>query len=580
MENSAIPRNDYPRPQMMRDDGSWRCLNGKWEFELDLSRSGLDRRLFEAEHLNGEITVPFVPESELSGVCYTDFIAAAWYKRNFDIEKSNGKRILLHFGAVNYRAAVYVNSEKAGEHEGGYTPFTFDITDLCVTGENTVTVYAENDVRNPLQPTGKQSERYAPYNCLYSRCTGIWQSVWLEFVPETYMEKVKFLPDVANSEIFGEVTFGGDKLPKYLRAVVFFDGEEVARCEVSVGHGSVAFSLNIPNCKLWDIGCGNLYDVTLSTDSDLVISYFGMREIAVSGNKILLNGRSVFQRLILDQGYYEGGIYTPENADAFEKDISLAMSAGFNGARMHMKVFEPAYIAAADRAGFLLWEEYPSWGLDYEKKGVFEAIALGWREVIERDFSSPSVICRCPFNETWSKSIDGLLSAIYHLTKSLDSSRPVIDTSGYIHSEFTDIFDVHDYEQSPDEFGKHYGPLVTGEGRPFENCPEHGKYDGKKPYIVSEFGGAFWNGGHGDGENKNGAWGYGTAPKDEKDFINRLDALCKILIDNSGICGFCYTQLTDVMQEKNGLFTFGRKAKFDVGTVRDIISRKAAIEDL
>ncbi len=576
MENTAIPRNDYPRPQMMRGEDSWLCLNGKWEFELDLSRSGLDRRLFEKERLNGEITVPFVPESELSGVCHTDFIAAAWYKRKFDIEKPDGERILLHFGAVNYRSAVYVNSVKAGEHEGGYTPFTFDITDLCENGENTVTVYAENDVRDPLQPTGKQSERYSTHGCFYLRCTGIWQSVWLEFVPETYIKNVKFTPDVANSRVFGEVAFGGDKLPEYLRVVASFDGDTVAECEVLPGRDSVMFSLDIPDCKKWDIGQGNLYDVTLSTDSDFVVSYFGMRDIRISGNRILLNNRSVFQRLILDQGYYEGGIYTPENVDAFEKDISLAMSTGFNGARMHMKIFEPAYIAAADRAGFLLWEEYPTWGLNYEMKGAFEAVTVGWREVIERDFSSPSIICRCPFNETWSKSIDGMLSAIYYLTKSLDPSRLVIDASGYIHSEFTDIFDVHDYVQSPEDFKKHYDPLVTGEGRPFENYPEHGTYDGKKPYIVSEFGGTLWD----EEQRGDAAWGYGDTPSDEEDFMNRFDGLCKVLTDNGGVCGFCYTQLTDVMQEKNGLFRFNREPKFDVGKLREAVSRKAAIEDM
>lgn len=579
MDYSTLPRNEYPRPQLMRDEDTWQCLNGEWEFELDLCKSGTERGLQNAEHLNGKITVPFVPESELSGVCFTDFIEGAWYKRLFTIQKKSGERILIHFGAVNHHATVYINSRKVGTHVGGYTPFEFDITNYCADGENTLTVYVENNVRDPLQPSGKQSTRFAPYNCLYTRCTGIWQSVWLENVPDTYIKRVKLIPDAENGVLHATVYFGGTPCTQTLRATAAFGGDTVCSREVKCIGDSVTFSLEIANCVKWDVGCGNLYDLTLSTDTDLVVSYFGMRDISVSQNKVLINGKSVFQRLVLDQGYYEGGIYTPKDAEAFEKDISLAMAAGFNGARMHMKVFDPVYIAAADRAGFLLWEEYPTWGLDYEKKGVFEAVAVPWREVCERDISSPSVICRCPFNETWSHSIDEMLTGIYNLTKSIDESRLAVDTSGYIHSKCTDIYDVHDYEQSPEVMKERYDTMKECPEKAFVNFPEYEKYDGKKPYIVSEFGGAFWDGGNGEGNNQNAAWGYGKTPDSESAFTDRFEALCDVFLKNPAICGFCYTQLTDVMQEKNGILYFDRTPKFDLQKLSRAVSKKAAIED-
>lgn len=581
MDNTVVLRNEYPRPQFMRGEDSWQNLNGKWEFELDLSKSGLERHLEKAEHLSGEITVPFVPESELSGVLYTDFIPALWYKRTFEVQKREKERILLHFGAVDNYAAVYINSEKAGEHRGGYTPFTFDITSLVKDGENTVTVYAENDVRDVLQPSGKQSPRYGNYNCFYTRCTGIWQTVWIEYVPETYIKNVKMIPDVTNSKLDVTVVFDGVRSPLSIRASAAFEGEVVSEKELGVGSRQISFSLDIPDAKLWDIGEGNLYDLVLSTEDDMLAAYFGMREITVEQNKVLLNGRSIFQRLVLDQGYYTGGVYTPRDAEEFGRDIALCMAAGFNGARMHMKVFEPGFIAAADRAGYLLWGEFPNWGLDTERTGAFEAVAPAWREEIERDISAPSIIGWCPLNEVWTPRVHEFIRNLYYLTKTLDPSRPAIDISGFMHSEITDIYDVHDYVQEVETFRQHYEPLITGEGDIFVNYPEHEKYDPSLPYFVSEFGGTFWDPSNADteGNDQNNSWGYGDKPSSCEEFYERFDGLVSALLDNPKICGFCYTQFTDVMQEQNGLFAFDRTPKFDLERLSASMSRKAAIED-
>ncbi len=585
MENTSIPRSEYPRPQFMRGNDSWINLNGEWEFELDLSNSGKDRRLEKADHLSSKITVPYVPESELSGVCYTDFIISAWYKRSFSLTKEQLEgRVLLHFGAVDDTATVWVNGEAAGSHRGGYTPFTLDITALVNEGENVVTVHAKDDVRDPLQPTGKQSHKYENHGCFYTRSTGIWQTVWLEFVPKTYVKNVKIIPDVANEKVDITVVFDGHENVKSLRAAAAFDGDEVAAKEVSVTGKSVTFSLDIKDPVLWDIGQGNLYDLCLTAGDDMLCCYFGMRSIAVDGYKVYLNGRIVFQRLVLDQGYFEKGIYTAESEEDFERDIKLSQSAGFNGARMHMKVFEPGFIACADRLGYILWGEFPNWGLDPERDGAFDRMAPAWREEIERDISSPAIIGWCPLNEYWTNRDRELLAALYYMTKDLDPSRPAIDISGFMHGPVTDIYDVHDYEQNVEEFRRHYDPLVTGEGDVFINYPEHeAPRDPEIPYFVSEFGGTFWDP---SGEERapgvqagTDAWGYGDAPDSREAFYSRFEGLVSALLDNPRICGFCYTQFTDVMQEQNGLFRFDRTPKFDVERLRATVSRRAAIED-
>ena len=582
METPNIPRNEYPRPQFMRGEDTWMNLNGEWEFELDLSESGRERRLETAERLSSKITVPFAPESKLSGVGYTDFIKSAWYRRSFTLTDDQlSGRVLLHFGAVDDTATVWVNGSLAGDHRGGYTPFALDVTKLVKSGENVVTVHAKDDVRDPLQPSGKQSERYANGGCHYTRSTGIWQTVWLEFVPETYIKTVKIVPDVANEKVDVTVVFGGYKNAKRLRAVASFDGDEVAEAEVFVTGKSVTFSLAIPDPVLWDIGQGNLYDLCLTSGDDMLVSYFGMRSIEIDGKKVRLNGRCVFQRLILDQGYFEDGIYTASSNEDFERDIKLSMSAGFNGARMHMKVFEPGFIHHADRLGYLLWGEFPNWGLDPVRDGAFDRMAPAWREEIERDISSPAIIGWCPLNEYWTNKDREFVRSLYFLTKNLDPSRPAIDISGFMHSDVTDIYDVHDYEQNPEEFKKHYDPLVTGEGEAFINYPDFESRDPEVPYFVSEFGGTFRDPKEEDasGEDTNNSWGYGKAPDSAAEFYDRFEALIGTLLDNEGVCGFCYTQFTDVMQEQNGLFRFDRTPKFDVERIRAIVSRRAAIED-
>lgn len=567
-----IYRTEHPKPQFMREN--WLNLNGKWQFEIDNSNSGTERKLFENEkELSGIINVPFCPESKLSGIENVDFMSAVWYKREFCLTAEQLKsRVVLHFGAVDYEATVYINGKKCGSHKGGYVSFSFDISDFVVMGKNTVTVCAVDDTRSPLVPSGKQSEKYNSHGCYYTRTTGIWQTVWLEFTPKAYIKNVKYITDIDNASVNINATVVGSGI---FEAVAFCEGRSVGKAAVHSDGGNTNVTVKLSEKHLWEVGNGRLYDLVLTYGEDKVNSYFGLREIRLDGYKFLINGKSVFQRLILDQGFYPDGIYTAPSDEELRGDIERSLAMGFNGARLHEKVFEERFLYHCDRLGYIVWGEYANWGLDHSREDSVYAILPEWLEGIERDFNHPSIIGWCPFNETWDqngkKQCDDLIKLIYLATKAADSTRPCIDTSGMYHV-LTDIYDVHDYDQNPEELKKHYEPLGKSNEFDFYGAfKDRQHYDGKLPFFVSEYGGIGWN--------VNNGWGYGNAPQTQQAFIERLKGLTDVLLDHERIFGFCYTQLTDVQQEQNGLYTYDRKPKFDPEAIAKIISRRAAIED-
>ncbi|MDY5934672.1 MAG: glycoside hydrolase family 2 TIM barrel-domain containing protein, partial [Oscillospiraceae bacterium] len=567
-----IPRPEHPNPQFQRRD--WMNLNGKWSFKIDKSKSGLAKKYYQPQtKFDRTINVPFCPESVLSGIEYKDFMDAVWYSREFTIpEKYSGLRTILHFGAVDYKATVYINGKEVGTHKGGYISFEFDITDYITDGKNVLTVYAEDDTRNPLQPRGKQSEEYYSHGCDYTRTTGIWQTVWLEFVPESRIKGIKIFPNVENCsvDIQAEVIGSG----KFEVLALYQERIMGAATVVSDG-GFVTAHLDLKEAYLWEVGEGRLYDLELRFNEDKVDSYFGLRDVRLDGQKFLINGKSVFQRLVLDQGFYPDGIYTAPTEEAMIKDIQISLDVGFNGARLHEKIFEPRFLYHCDKMGYIVWGEYPNWGMDSSNPNILFSILPEWIEEIERDFNHPSIIGWCPFNETWDydgrKQHDETLAVVYNTTKSLDRTRPCIDTSGNFHV-ITDIFDVHDYEQDPKVFKEHYDKLMT-EGELFDNHKKRQKYTGG-PTFVSEYGGIRWS----VNEGEQNAWGYGDAPKNKYEFIERYKGLTDALLDNDQMFGFCYTQLYDVEQEQNGLYTYSRKPKFEASIFRAINSRKAKIE--
>lgn len=585
-----IPRAEHPNPQWERE--TWKNLNGPWEFEFDFGCSAVERRLWEKKRFDREILVPFCPESRLSGIGYTDFISGVAYRRNFELSQEElSGRVLLHFGAVDYEASVYVNGTLVGSHKGGYTSFCFDITKHVAPGPNTLFVAVKDDVRSGLQPKGKQAHLYASSGCDYTRTIGIWQTVWLEFVPERHIQSAKYYPDPAN----GKVTVTGLVQGQgTLQLTALWEDKPVGEAALSVEDGFFTAQLDLSETHLWEPGKGGLYTLLLSFGEDRVKSYFGLRTAKFQGRKFLLNGKSLFQRFVLDQGFYPDGIYTAPTEEDLVKDIQLSFAAGFNGARLHEKVFEARFLYHCDRLGYLVWGEYPNWGLDHAHPLSTETYLNQWSEAVERDFNHPAIIGWCPFNETWGyreeREKNALLTSLYKLTKRLDPTRPCIDSSGN-YRVLSEVYDIHDYDQDTQSFQARWdgltdriretGGVIPAEDPFFNSAPEgpsgrapffNQPYD-NQPIFVSEYGGIRWP------DDTVEGWGYGNASATPEEFFARYKGLTEALLNNPEIFGFCYTQLYDVEQEVNGLYTYGRAQKFDISLIQKINQQKAAIED-
>lgn len=569
-------RTEHPKPQFMRE--KWLNLNGKWDFEIDCAVSGEARKLFKAEkEFSRKIEVPFCPESKLSGVEYTDFMNAVWYKRTVELNKEQLEgRVILHFGAVDYEAIVYVNEQKCGTHKGGYVSFSFDITDYVQEGSNIIVIEAKDDTRDPMIPSGKQSGRYGSWGCYYTRSTGIWQTVWLEFVPKNYIVSAKYDTNVEAgtlsiaAEVCGEGVFCAE---------AFYEGKSMGKAECHTFGGTTMLHISLAEKHLWEVGNGRLYDLKLTFGEDKVDSYFGLRSVRLDGYKFLINEKSVFQRLVLDQGYYPDGIYTAPSDAELIADIDRSLAMGFNGARLHEKVFEERFLYHCDRKGYIVWDEFPNWGLYHVDPLSVYSIVPEWMEIVKRDYNHPSIVGWCPMNEVWDIGrrcpYPEVIRAAYEVTKALDSTRPCIDASGGYHVA-TDIFDVHDYAQDPEVFREHFKMFEVDQTFYDREEKKHfNKYAGQ-PMFVSEYGGIGWF--NKADKEKGAAWSYGNGPKSEEEFLERLEGLTDVLLENPQMFGFCYTQLTDVEQEQNGLYTYDRKAKFDPALIHRIFSKKAAIE--
>ncbi len=594
--NIQIPRPEHPNPQWVRKN--WKNLNGTWGFEIDHGASGEARGLVEAQTLSGTIQVPFCPEAPLSGVGYTDFMDCVWYKKtlSFAREELAGNRVLFHIGACDYDTKVWVNGRLAGSHRGGYTPIDLDITAFLTAGDNLVTVAAWDDIRSFKQPGGKQSAKYGSYRCYYTRTTGIWQTVWYEIVPESYVKYAKLTPDAENATVLieAELVGRGD-----FSAEVYYEGRLVGAGMKKNRSVTAQLELQLSEKHLWELGRGRLYDLVLRFGDDEVKSYFGLRSIEMKDGKFLLNGKSVFQRLVLDQGYYQQGLTTAPTAEDLLGDIQRGLEAGFNGARLHQRTFEPLYLYYADKLGYMVWGEYGSWSFDITELEAATVFLPQWQESVRRDCSHPAVITWCPFNETWDtphhhyekqgkEQNNEVIRHIYRQTKLLDPTRPCVDASGNFHVE-TDIYDVHNYEQDPAILKESYDRLWKENflvdrhskrlmlGKIFEGYRQLWKGE---PVCVSEYGGIGFKLETNDQVEKKSAWSYGKTTASYEEFYARYKGLTDALLDNPRIFGFCYTQLTDVEQEQNGLYTYAdRIPKFDMTVLAEINRRKAAIED-
>ena len=575
----SMPRPEYPRPQFVRED--WVNLNGTWSYEFDFSRSGMDRRLFESEGFEGSITVPFAPQSELSGVGFKDFIPEMWYHRTLSVPDGwAGKRIILHFGAVDYIASIYIDGKIAGRHWGGSSSFDVDITRLVNPGqEHDLVVRVEDDERSGQYAKGKQCGRYDTFGCEYTRTTGIWQTVWMEPVPMTGLKDAYIVPDLDQSRFMVEPSYYGLEVGQQLR-VKILDGDKVVSQKTVPASSQSSVDLPVKKVKTWSPESPFLYNVELEvlsadgTVTDKVLSYAGMRKVHIEGNRIFLNNEPVYLRLVLDQGFYPDGVWTAPSDDALKHDIELSMAAGFNGARLHQKVFEPRFHYWADRLGYLTWGESASWGANINNPLSARNFLTEWEETVVRDRNHPSIIMWTPFNETWEHPEDReaareacrMVSDVYELTKNLDY-RPCHDVSGNYHV-VTDVFSVHQYMQNPDDLKAWLAP-VDGHVRQTDLEHREVEYDGQ-PYLVDEYGGIKWVDGQ---EYSEISWGYGDAPKTLEEFYERLEALTDVILGYGHICGYCYTQLTDVEQEQNGIYNYDRTPKFDMEKIRAVFSK-------
>ncbi|MBE6634053.1 MAG: beta-galactosidase [Ruminococcaceae bacterium] len=579
-----IPRAEHPRPDRYREN--WICLNGEWEFEIDNAKVGMEKKFYKRDSLSGRITVPFSPESQLSGVGHTDFMNAVWYRRDLEIPASwAGKRVILHIDACDHTTRVFVNGKKVGTaHQGGYTSFSHDITDALGEGSNSLVVYAEDDIHSGKQFSGKQSTRLGSYGCYYTRTTGIWQTVWLEAVEPARVVSYQAYPNVSEGAVTLVVKTQGAESGDLLRVTASYQGRPMGEAVTKIYSAAETVRIDLAESHLWECGKGRLYDLTFSLTSkgktDLLQGYFGLREVKLTKERGLeINGKTVFGRFVLDQGFYPDGIITAPSDDALRFDIEASMACGFNGARLHQKVFEPRFLYHADTHGYMVWAEAGNWGFDHTEFASLEHFLPEWLEEMERDFSHPSVIGWCPFNETWDKNgkrqCNALIDAVYDITKALDTTRPVIANSGSYPTTRTDAHDVHDYEQDPEKFRANYGEIAQGiiNDQLYRKDPKRQKYNPALPVFVSEYGGIKWV-----MDADDTAWGYGSSVTTEEAFFARLRGLTDALLDNPYVFGFCYTQLTDVEQEQNGLLTYDRRFKFSPEKYARILGRVAEIE--
>ena len=592
-------RKEHPRPIFYRKD--WLNLNGEWSCEFSKDIRGFSKSKLNKKKFSKKIIVPFCPESKLSGIGHTDFIQEMYYQKTFLIPKSwKNKKILLHFGGVDYESTIYINKKKVGLNKGGSTPFSLDITsNIIENGNNDLKLYiidkrcagspepnfdyrgrgvfrSQNDIKkwvlnkNRFQPRGKQSTFKHSYGCYYTRTTGIWQTVWLEAVNKKYIKNITIQPNVQSSSFIFLPEYS-NKISGNLKVEISFNNKKIKSSIIPTSRNK--FAIKIPKPKLWSIGKPNLYNFIFTLMDkeklDTVKSYAGMRSIDIKRNKIYLNGKPLYQRLVLDQGFYPKGIWTAPSDKELKNDIILSMKAGFNGARLHEKVFEDRFHYWADKLGYITWSEFPNWGMNENAKASETYFLREWPRIVNYLKNHPSIITWTPFNETNTLECNlqhkKLMRIAYDVTKKNDPTRPVNETSGYQHQK-TDIWTVHHYEPMPNQLKEALNPKKGV----YRNFPHFETSYKNQPYIIDEYGGVWWL--PTKLRKKIRSWGHGdkVRPNSLKEVFDRIEKQTEVVLKTKHIQGFCYTQLTDVEQETNGVYYYNRKNKFNINKLRNI----------
>jgi beta-galactosidase/beta-glucuronidase len=556
-------------------------LNGWWSFRIDDLNIGLEQRWFSSTDYPLEILVPFSLESELSGIGDRSFHPCVWYQRAFDVPAEwLGRQLRLNFGAVDYRATVWVNGIVVCWHEGGHTPFSCDITGALRKEGNIVVVRAEDPPTDRYIPRGKQHWEATPVSIYYARTTGIWQTVWLEPVPVSHLESVRITPTIEGAVSFS-VKIAAPDSSQFVYITIHDQGRILASA-MSLADGPRALaSAHLSDPKLWSPELPHLYTARIELHGpqgliDVVESYFGFRSIATQDGKVLLNGNPIYLKSVLDQGYWPKSNLTPPSDEAIQEDIRNAKALGFNGVRKHQKVEDPRFLYWADKMGLMVAAEMANAYLFNEE--AVARMTREWIEVVSRDYNHPCIIMWTPVNESWGvPNLSDLrqqahLKALYHLTKSLDDTRLVIDNDGWEHTEDTDLFAIHDYTRTGKEFLSRFQGATPGLPLPLYGklyLASGQRYNGS-PILLWEFGGIGFVLPEDIEKVPENSWGYCGVEVSGDAALARMHGLYEAIARLPQIAGVCYTQLYDVEQEVNGLMTYDRRMKFDPRAIHEI----------
>lgn len=584
---SLPPRPEYPRPQFVRE--SWLNLNGEWEFEFDDHEVGLTYEWFNGRRFPRKIQVPFPYQSELSGINEKQIHEVVWYARDFRLPADwKDCDILLHFGAVDYLATVWVNGKEVGNNRGGHVPFSFDISPYLHHGENRLVVRAV-DRNISSQPRGKQSVTGRPHEIDYYCTTGIWQTVWLEPVPKFRIDHIAITPILEESAFELRIYLHAPSVGWNVEVDVLADGEAVTHCRRDVASAASRLFIRIPNARFWSPEDPYLYDLRIRLNQngeriDEILSYVGLRSVEICDAHLCLNGKKTYLKMVLDQGYWPDGILTAPSDAALRADVEWAKRLGFNGVRKHQKIEDPRWVFWCDRLGLLVWAEMPNartWSNQTE-----EALVSEWTRAVLRDYNSPSVVVWVPNNESMGfpdlQAHPGqyaFLERIVNATRMLDPYRPVIDNDGWEHTDVTDICAIHDYTPTGDALRERYAETLRTGKLPATTWLKNkaifthrSDYHGQ-PVMLTEVGGFLTIPSWLPPEEWDVLYDHYGWATDGNELAAKYEDLILGIADLTFVSGFCYTQLTDVEQERNGLLTYQREPKVDPERIAEIHRR-------
>jgi beta-galactosidase/beta-glucuronidase len=585
LNQPEVPRPEYPRPQFARS--LWFNLNGEWEIAFDDADEGLRATWQDGRELPGRIKVPFAYQTEHSGINDKSIHEIVWYARTFELAPEfHGRDLLLNFGAVDYACTVWVNGQEVGHNRGGHVPFQFDIAPYVQPGPNRLTVRVE-DRQDADQPRGKQSHTGVPQEIDYYCTTGIWQTVWLEPVPSIRIEEIRVITHARKNLLEVTVFLHAPSAPWRIQVEVLEEGKRIAIAEDETAVATGRLDIAIPYAKLWSPEYPHLYDLQIRLyDGDKLLdevgSYVGMRSIELREGKFFLNGQPTYLKMVLDQGYWPEGYLTAPSDEALQTDIGWIKMFGFNGVRKHQKIEDPRWLYWCDRLGLLVWEEMPN-AREWSPKAE-DLLSAEWQTAVRRDYNHPCIVAWVPVNESMGFPELGrehagqyaFIERMVRVTRRLDSTRPVIDNDGWEHTDIADICAIHDYTPSATRLEERYSETLTkGElpstvwigGKPL--FARGSKYRGQ-PIVLSEVGGFLAIPEDVAAENRDALYQFYDSFKTSDELLEKYRDLIKGIASLTFLAGFCYTQLTDIEQEVNGLLTYDRRPKVPVEIIAAI----------